>query len=84
MENPSRGYRKSVNFRDKKNDRVELFNLGENNNSFDENNNNLPKEQFFKKINLNKLKLENRKTPVNKLSLNDSSIINNIGSYKDK
>ena len=84
LENQSRGYRKSVNFRDKKNDRVELFNLGENNNSFDENNNNLPKEQFFKKINLNKLKLENRKTPVNKLSLNDSSIINNIGSYKDK
>ena len=84
LENPSRGYRKSVNFRDKKNDRVELFNLDENNNSFDENNNNLPKEQFFKKINLNKLKLENRKTPVNKLSLNDSSIINNIGSYKDK
>ena len=84
LENPSRGYRKSVNFRDKKNDRVELFNLGENNNSFDENNNNLPKEQFFKKINMNKLKLENRKTPVNKLSLNDSSIINNIGSYKDK
>ena len=84
LENQSRGYRKSVNFRDKKNDRVELFNLDENNNSFDENNNNLPKEQFFKKINLNKLKLENRKTPVNKLSLNDSSIINNIGSYKDK
>ena len=84
LENQSRGYRKSVNFRDKKNDRVELFNLGENNNSFDENNNNLPKEQFFKKINMNKLKLENRKTPVNKLSLNDSSIINNIGSYKDK
>ena len=84
LENQSRGYRKSVNFRDKKNDRVELFNLGENNDSFDENNNNLPKEQFFKKINMNKLKLENRKTPVNKLSLNDSSIINNIGSYKDK
>ena len=51
------------------------------------NNKDISKENFYKKINLNKLKEAHKNIKVNKLALNDSSIgnnlNNNISGYKD-
>ena len=80
--------RKSVYDRDDKNYIIELINPNPNESMNLIDNIRKSKEHFYKKINLNKLK-DAKKIKVNKLSLNDNSISNNLGnnnifSYRDK
>ena len=87
VENYYKYNRNSVNNRGDKKYIIELINYNDNNiSSID--NNNISKENFYKKINLNRLKESNKKIRVNQLTLNDSSIGNNniksnIYSYRD-
>jgi len=84
--NHKKNFRKSVNVRNDKNYIVDLINSYDSTNSIN-NNKDISKENFYKKINLNKLKEANKNIKVNKLALNDSSIgnnlNNNISGYKD-
>ena len=79
-----KGNRNSVNNRENKKYIIEIINPNDRENSID---NNISRTQFYKKINLKKLKQENKQIKVNKLSLNDSSINtnlkSNIFSYRD-
>ena len=88
VENNYKYNRNSVNIRDTKNYIIELINYDDNNNTNSKDNNYTSKQNFYKKINLNRLKDANKKIRVNQLALNDSSIGNNniksnIYSYRD-
>ena len=81
--------RRSVNGGDNKNYIIELINPNPNDSANLIDNRHKSKEHFYKKINLNKIKGASKKIKVNKLSLNDNSISNNLGnnnifSYRDR